>query len=307
MAQNIVAKDTSMDVDTLFKALETAKKAAREAGQFLQENRGKVEVLTKKALRDDLLDVDLKAEEIIISRLREDFPEYGILSEEIRSENKDFPNRWIIDPLDGSYNFQHGNPTFAISISLVLENSTTLGVVYLPLQNEMFTAISGHGAHLNGQSIHVSLTPLLNDSIVHVGDFAKDGNTRDNKERLKDIAQLANAVGRVRMIGTAATDLAYVACGRAEALVVHNAHPWDIEVGRLLVSEAGGKVNSLQYDKSGRRLVICSNEYIHAQLLGVISKPLSHQRTIHVPWVQINWDKIGKKLKRHKYAGLLAF
>jgi myo-inositol-1(or 4)-monophosphatase len=307
MAKNIVVKDTSTDVDTLFKALETAKKAAYDAGQFLQEKRGKVKVLTKKALRDDLLDVDLKAEEIIIGRLREDFPEYGILSEEVGSANKDFPNRWIIDPLDGSYNFQHGNPTFAISISLVLENSTTLGVVYLPLQNEMFTAISGHGAHLNGRSIHVSLTPLLNDSIVHVGDFAKDGNTRDNKERLKDIAQLANAVGRVRMIGTAATDLAFVACGRAEALIVHNALPWDVEVGCLLVTEAGGKVNRFQEDKSGRCLVVCSNESIHKQLLEVISRPFSHQRKIPFQRKSMNWARMVNRLKRHKFAGLLAF
>ena len=307
MAQNIEARDTSTDVDTLFKALETAKKAAREAGQFLQEKRGKVEVLTKKALRDDLLDVDLKAEEIIISRLREDFPEYGILSEEIRSENKDFPNRWIIDPLDGSYNFQHGNPTFAISISLAIDNETVAGVVYLPLQNEMFTAIHGRGAQLNDKPICVSHTSCLDDSIIHVGDFAKDGNVHDNKKRLKDLAHLANNVGRVRMIGTAATDLAFVACGRAEALIVHNALPWDVEVGCLLVTEAGGKVNRVQEDKSGRCLVVCSNESIHRQLLEVISRPFSHQRKIPFQRKSMNWARMVNRLKRHKYAGLLAF
>ncbi len=307
MTQNIVAKDTSTDVDTLFKALETAKKAAYDAGRFLQEKLGKVEVLTKKALRDDLLDVDLQAEEIIISRLREDFPEYGILSEEVGSANKDFPNRWVVDPLDGSYNFQHGNPTFAISISLVLENRTTLGVVYLPLQDEMFSAIRDHGAHLNGRSINVSLTPLLNDSIVHVGDFAKDGKIQDNKNRLKDLSHLANNVGRVRMIGTAATDLAFVACGRAEALIIHNALPWDIEVGLLLVEEAGGKVYQSKKGKSGRCLLICSNEHIHKQLLEVISRPFSHPRKMHSLRVPINWNKIVKILKRHKFAGLLAF
>jgi myo-inositol-1(or 4)-monophosphatase len=307
MAQNIAAKDLSTDEDTLLQALETAKKAAHDAGQFLQEKLGKVEVLNKKALRDDLLDVDLQAEEIIISRLREDFPEYGILSEEVGSENKDFPNRWIIDPLDGSCNFQHGNPTFAISISLILENRTTLGVVYLPLQDEMFSAIRGHGAFLNGEPIYVSITHSLNDSIIHVGDFAKDGNVHDNNKRLKDLAHLANNVGRVRMIGTAATDLAFVACGRAEALVIHNALPWDIEVGLLLVEEAGGKVYRSKKDKSGRCLLICSNEHIHKQLLEVISRQFFYPRKMHSLRVQINWNKIVKILKRHKFAGLLAF
>jgi myo-inositol-1(or 4)-monophosphatase len=143
----------------------------------------------------------------------------------------------------------------------------------------MFTAIRGHGAYLNGQSINVSLTPLLNDSIVHVGDFAKDGNVHDNKKRLKDLAHLANKIGRVRMIGTAATDLAFVACGRAEALVIHNALPWDIEVGLLLVEEAGGKI--YRSDKSGRCLLTCSNEHIYKQLLGVIPRQNFHPRQIH--------------------------
>jgi len=307
MAQKIEAMVPGTDVDTLIRALETAKKAASEAGQFLQEKRGKVKVLTKKALRDDLLDVDLIAEEIIISRLREDFPQYDILSEEAGCPYGHCPNRWIIDPLDGSYNFQHGNPTFAISISLVLNDITVVGVVYLPLQEEMFTAIRGQGAQLNDQPIHVSPTSQLGDSIIHVGDFAKDGNVSDNQERLLDIARLANNVGRVRMIGTAATDLAFVACGRAEALVVHNALPWDVEVGCLLVDEAGGKVYRFREEKSERYLMICSNENIHGQLKDVISKPFSRQKEMPFLRVQINWNKILKKLKQHQFADLVAF
>lgn len=297
MVQEVLTKD----IDKLSLALETAKEAAIAAGNFLREKQGKVEIVDKKALRDDLLDADLKAEEIIINKLRENFPEYDILSEEAGGEKKNTPNRWIVDPLDGSCNFQHGNPTFAISISLVLDNVTTLGVVYLPLQNEMFSAIRDRGAKLNDQLIHVSRTSHLNDSIIHVGDFAKDGNIHDNKVRLKDLAQLANAVGRVRMIGTAATDLAYVACGRAEALVVHNALPWDIEVGCLLVKEAGGKAYSFQENKSGRSLVVCSNEYVHEQLLYIISRRYSPQRKIHFPRTLANWEKIVHRLKHHNF------
>ncbi|HYB02026.1 MAG TPA: inositol monophosphatase family protein [Ktedonobacteraceae bacterium] len=306
MAQNIEARDISKGIDTLTQALETAKKAAYKAGQYLKEKRGKVEILNKKALRDDLLDVDLKAENIIISILKEEYPEFGILSEEVASINKDCPDRWVVDPLDGSFNFQHGNPTFAISISLILENTTILGVVYLPLQDEMFSAIRGRGAFLNEKPIHVSLTSYLNESIVHVGDFAKDGNFYDNKVRLHDIARLANNVGRVRMIGTAATDLAFVACGRAEALVVHNALPWDIEVGRLLVSEAGGKIASLQEDKSGRSLMICSNEKVHSQLQDIISKRFSRQDKRVSSRKSIYMSKFLRFLKWNSAAHLLA-
>ena len=260
--------------ETLYRALEIARKAALEAGKFLQCKQGQVQVLHKKALRDDLLDADLEAEQIIIKILREHFPDYDILSEETEVENKGSSYRWVIDPLDGSFNFQHGNPTFGISISLLIENITTVGVVYLPLYNEMFTAIRGYGSHLNGQPIFVSPTSELNDAIVHVGDFAKDGNIWDNHERVNDIAHLADTVGRVRMIGTAAADLAYVACGRAEALVVHNALPWDIEVGRLLITEAGGKV-TFQPGEMGRSLAVCSNKKIHENLLNVLQKEQS--------------------------------
>ncbi len=265
MINNLVAEDTEI----LHRALETARAAAFEAGDYLRERRGKAEVVRKKASRDDLLDADLIAEDIIIRKLRDTFPDHEILSEETQGEKKDTVYRWIVDPLDGSANFQHGNPTFAISISLLIKNITMVGVVYLPLQEETFTAIRGYGAHMNNESIHVSETSRLDDAIVHVGDFAKDGNSQDNKALVDDLAHLGNAVYRVRMIGTAATDLAYVACGRADALVLHNALPWDIEVGCLLVTEAGGAV-SIQKSGAGKLTVISSNGSIHQELFKVI-------------------------------------
>ena len=234
--------------------------------------------------------------------MRENFPDYGILSEEAGSKNKSASYQWIIDPLDGSYNFQHGNPTFAISISLVINKITRISVVYLPLQQEMFTASLGRGAHLNDKPIRVSDTSNLDDSIIHVGDFAKDGNIHENKNLLKDNAHLANTVGRVRMIGTAATDLAYVACGRAEALVIQNALPWDIEVGCLLVSEAGGKIYRSKEAKSGRCLVVCTNESIHGQLLDVISKRNYFEKKVVLPSIYNIREKIAATLKHHKFA-----
>lgn len=261
---------------TLEKAFEVAQEVAREAGQHLRNKQSGVKVVAKKALRDELLDADLEAENIILKTLREQFPDYEILSEETPFERGDTPFRWVVDPLDGSFNFQHGSPTFAVSIGLLVENTMQLAVVYLPFMNEMFTAWQDRGAYCNGKRISVSSQTDLNKAIVHFGDFAKDGNTRDNSERLTDIARLADSVGRVRMIGTAATDLAYVACGRAEAFVVHNALPWDLDIGRLLVTEAGGKV-SFHTNTTGKNLAICSNRHIHRQLItAIFGEPQNH-------------------------------
>ncbi|MHB8599774.1 MAG: inositol monophosphatase family protein [Ktedonobacteraceae bacterium] len=257
------------DSDTLQKALNAAKIASLKAGKFLKRNQGKVHVLHKKSLRDDLLDADLGAEHIIIDILREAFPSYDILSEETNVVNYGYDHRWIIDPLDGSTNFQHGNPSFGVSISLLINDVTTIGVIYLPRLEEMFTVILGQGAYLNERPIHVSKTANLNDAIVHVGDFAKDGNVRDNLERLQDISRLANSVARVRMIGTAAADLAYIACGRADAHIVHNALPWDIEIGRLLIKEAGGDI-SFYESETGGYIAVCSNGHIHQSLLDIM-------------------------------------
>ncbi len=257
-----------VDENALTDALHLAKLAAQEAGDFLLKKQGHVRVLQKKALRDALLDADLEAEKIILKRLRS-HSNYDILSEETRQEYTGNAYCWVVDPLDGSFNFQHGNPTYGISIGLLVGNEPQVAVIYLPYHQEMFTAICGRGAELNNQPVHVSPTRFLDDAIVHVGDFAKDGDVRANELRVSDIAHLADAVGRVRMIGTAATDLAYIACGRAEALVVHNARPWDINVGRLLITEAGGTVEFMT-DAAVKSLAICSNKCIHRALVDVI-------------------------------------
>lgn len=258
------------DNRVLTDALQNAKVAAQAAGDFLLKKQGHVKVLRKKALRDALLDADLEAEKIIITILRS-HSDYDILSEETPQVNTGNAYCWVVDPLDGSFNFQHGNPTYGVSISLLVDNVIEVGVIYLPFYQEMYTAIRGKGAWLNEQPIHVSLIADLDDAIVHVGDFTKEGDAGANKLRVSDIAHLADTAGRVRMIGTAATDLAYIACGRADALVVHNALPWDINMGRLLITEAGGTVE-FKTDAAGKSLAICSNTSIHSALCDVILK-----------------------------------
>jgi myo-inositol-1(or 4)-monophosphatase len=273
--QEQVEQDTltqrTEEQDTLMETLKVAQEAAHEAGESLRKKQGHEQVLYKKARRDCLLDADIEAEKIIIDKLKANFPHYDILSEETLQESKQSPYQWVVDPLDGSFNFHHRSPVYGVSIGLRVRNRIEVAVVYLPFYDEMYTAIRSKGAYLNGKPIEVSSIADLDEACVHVGDFAKDYDPEENQIRLKDITHLANTVGRVRMIGTAATDLAYIACGRAEALVVHNALPWDIEVGALLITEAGGKVEFYHHPDS-KGLTICSNSHIHNALFNTLHK-----------------------------------
>lgn len=242
--------------------LKIAQAAAYEAGSHLMSKQNVTQVLYKKAPRDNLLDADLEAEKILFNKLRTNFPDFSILSEESALDDKQGPFQWVIDPLDGSANFQHGNPTFAVTIGLLSDDKTLLGVIYLPLYNEMFTAIKGCGAMLNGRSILVSNIATLEDTVIHMGDFAKSGSSRDNLIRFVSMERLASRVSRIRMIGSAAIDLAYIACGRADGLVMYSNHPWDIEAGRLILSEAGGSASKL-LSQNNEHIFIYSNGHIH--------------------------------------------
>src|SRR5215469_15239374 len=202
-------------------ALATAKRAAYAAGSYLMSKLGSAKVERKKASRDELLDVDLEAERMILARLHDAFPYYGILSEEAGQISSNLPIYWIVDPLDGSTNFQHGSHLFGIAIALVNKRQTIASVIYLPARDELFSAIKGFGAFLNDTPIHVSSTQSVDESVIHFGDFSKSGDHRVNSRQLKEINRLADKVTRIRMIGSAAIDLAFVAAGRADALVNH--------------------------------------------------------------------------------------
>ncbi len=257
------------DIPALLHIGETA---ARNAGAHLSQKLGKAQIAYQKALHDDLLDVDGEAEHIILAHLRQETPQLEIVSEETAA-SENYTSYWIVDPLDGSANFQHGNPFFAIAIALVLNHITVGSIIYLPMSNEMFTAILGQGAFLNGKRIQVSRTNTLDRAIVHLGDFAKGNDQQATYKRINDTLALTASVYRVRMIGTAATDLAYLACGRADLLVNHAASPWDIEAGKLLVLEAGGKAST---KKRGDRIIhIYSNSTIHQETENLLEIPIS--------------------------------
>lgn len=249
---------TTVDIPAIVKIAEGA---AREAGGYLLQKLGAAKVERRKSLRDDVLDADLQAEQLIVTRLRKELPHIGMLSEESGQEGE-YDHYWIIDPLDGSANFQHGSPLFGIAIALVTQQTPHIGVIYLPTRDEMFLAIQGQGAYLNNTRITVSEVAMLNEAIIHVGDFTKEGNLEIINEGLEDFSKLAKHTQRVRMIGTAAADLAYVACGRADALINYATTPWDIEAGKLLLLEAGGTVSTIQRP-AVKPLSIYSNKHLH--------------------------------------------
>ncbi len=256
-----------MNYSNLPNFLKVGKTAAHTTGAYLRQKLGEAKVKYPKTIHDDLLDADLEAEHIILDLLRSATPELEILSEETPTAITS-DNYWIVDPLDGSANFQHGSLLFAVTIALVLNNTTMASIIYLPMQEETFTAIRNQGAFLNDQPIHVSNTKTLEKSIAHLGDFAKGNDIQTTYEYTNDILELITKVYRVRMIGTAATDLAYVACGRADLLINHATKPWDVEAGKLLLLEAGGKTTT-KYTKN-RAINIYSNNYIHQEAIHAI-------------------------------------
>lgn len=255
MNTNTIATSEISDV------LNIATTTAHKAGHYLNQKLGQAKIKSEKSSRDSLLDVDLEAENIILTSLQSQLPTIGFLSEEKGQDgNKD--QYWIIDPLDGSANFQHDNPVFAVAIALSIKEVTVASVIYLPTREETFTAIQGQGAFLNGKPIAVSRTTQLENAVIHVGDIMKEGDLNVTTERLKDISKLFLHAQRIRMIGTAATDLAYVACGRADALVNHAVDSWDIEAGKLLLTEAGGKA-TIKHIHGKNKLCIFSNSPMH--------------------------------------------
>ena len=249
-----------------------AQRTAREASAYLRGKVGRVQVEHQKASSDAVLDADVEAEGIIPSLLRTHFPPYGILSEKVGKEREDSPYCWVVDPLDGSANFQHGSPVFAVSIALALQNKTILRVIYLPMRNEMFAAILVQRAMLNGKLISCSQQEKVRESLIHLGDFGWD-ETEVNREQIRELTRVADHAHRIHITGTSCFDLAWIACGRAEALVMHGGNSWDVNAERLILEEASGRVSSHPY-ASGSILTLYSNGRIHQELTDILGVSL---------------------------------
>ncbi|WP_299553283.1 inositol monophosphatase family protein [uncultured Tateyamaria sp.] len=248
-------------------------KAGRKAGRSLVKDFREVENLqvSMKGAGDFVSKADLAAEEILKEELRTARPNYGWLAEEGGEEDGEDPTRrWIVDPLDGTTNFLHGLPHWAVSIALEHKGQVVAGVVYDAAKDEMFFAEKGNGAFMNDSRLRVSGRRQLIESVFATG--LPFGGRSDLPETLKELARLMPTCAGVRRFGSAALDLAYVAAGRYDGYWERRLNAWDLAAGLLIVREAGGLVEPLT--EGGSILedgeIICANEHMFAPLAKII-------------------------------------
>jgi len=228
-------------------------KAVYKASNKLIKDFREVENLqvSKKGIGDFVTSADLNSEQTIIKTLQKAYPEIKIISEETNPEvNLNLhEKKWIIDPLDGTLNFLHGLPHFAISIALMIKDKIISGVIYDPIKDELFWAEKGVGAYLNNTRIRVSQRSQLKDALISTG-IPWKGMESSHKNYLKILENIMKNSSGIRRYGSAALDLAYVAAGRYDAFWEFNLKTWDIAAGALLVKEAGGYVGNINKNEN---------------------------------------------------------
>ncbi len=226
--------------------LNIAINAARQAGDIINRHVEQIEhiKITPKGQHDFFCEVDVKAEQAIINTIRKAYPDHGIIAEESGIQNEDAESVWIIDPLDGTRNYLHGFPFYAVSIALRVKNRIEHAVIYDPIRHECFSASRGRGARLNDRRLRVSKQTLLSASMLGTRLSFRDEGT--SKRYFPTFEALFGQCASVRGTGSAALDLAYVASGRLDGLWNFGLKPWDIAAGALLIQEAGGLISDLQ-------------------------------------------------------------
>jgi myo-inositol-1(or 4)-monophosphatase len=238
-----------------------ATEAARAAGMIIMRATGRLNTLkvAEKSPNNYVTDVDQRVEQEIINIIQKAYPDHSILAEE-SGEHPGSDYQWIIDPIDGTRNFMHGFPHFAVSIAFAYKNKIEHGLIYDPVRQELFTASRGKGAFLNDRRIRVSARKQLPGCLLGTG---------------KKIGALPPPCGDIRRSGSATLDLAYVACGRLDGFYEYELCLWDIAAGTLMIKEAGGIVCSPEggedYLKTGH--VVAANPSIMRQLLAQLPKP----------------------------------
>jgi myo-inositol-1(or 4)-monophosphatase len=249
--------------------------AVMKAARSLKRDFGEVENLqvSRKGPGDFVTAADRRAEQILREALEKARPGYGFVMEEQGVvEGSDKSHCWHIDPLDGTTNFLHGLPQFAISVGLEREGQVVAGVIYDPAKDELFIAERGKGAFLNNRRIRVAARTSLADALVVSGlpSLAK----ANHAQFLRELAVVMTQVGNLRRLGAAALDLAYVACGRVDAYWERGVNSWDVAAGIVLVREAGGFVSDADGGSSPLTAssVACGNETLHRELLRLLKQ-----------------------------------
>lgn len=233
-------------MDYLKDILQRAMAWAKECGdiQFDYFRSGKLHARTKLNESDIVTEADGKSETLILSHIAEEFPTHSVLGEETGRHEGSSEWRWVIDPLDGTTNFKAGLPAFAVSIALEHQGKTVLGVVYAPYLDEMFTAVKGQGAYLNGKPLQCSATDELARAVVCTGFPVDKGTNPDNN--LENFSRVMPRVRGMRRLGSAALDICYTAAGFLDAYWELHLHQWDISAGMLIASEAGAHTEILR-------------------------------------------------------------
>jgi len=254
--------------------LATATEIVRRAGAIQTARRLSGFAIDKKGTIDLVTEVDIECEQMARALLAERCPDHDILAEEFGGDTTGRTparHRWIFDPLDGTTNYAHGLPIYCSSLGLEIDGRIEVGAVYDPTRDELFTAVRGQGAHLNGAPLHVSATSALIDAMLVTG-FPYDVHRR-GPELVRLFTAFLERSRAVRRLGSAALDLCYVAAGRFDGFWEQHLKPWDVAAGALIVEEAGGRVTGMDgapFDLMGGHL-LAANGDLHPHLVDVIA------------------------------------
>jgi len=263
--------------------LETAVDIAREAGALLANYFERRVPFELKGEFDLVTEADRSSERLVVERLRSHFPTHTIVAEEGGGHESASEYRWYVDPLDGTTNFAHSFPMFNVTLGLARGSEVIAGVIYDPIRQEMFTAERGGGAYLNHRRIHVSATRQLGDSLASTGFPSRK---RHHNVNIHFYYQLAMASHGVRRTGSAAIDLAYVACGRLDFFWEFGLKPWDMAAGTLLVEEAGGRTSDMRgaaHSVTASEHLLADNGALHEQVLALFSEIFAGRAPVEMP------------------------
>lgn len=248
-----------------------AEAVAREAGRRMIHARAAGFDVSMKGANDLVTNIDRDIEGFIKSALIDAFPGDSVLGEEKGVEGESEGRRWFVDPIDGTMNFVQGIPMFCVSIGLSVGGERQVGVIYDPNRDELFSGRRGALPHLDGREIHVTDVADLDDAVVATG-FAPGPGDDTSYDNLNEFVRMSVACRGTRRLGSAAIDLAYVACGRLDGFWEFNLNPWDTAAGALLVELAGGSVTSLDGSRytGSDRSVVATNGRVHDEMIAVL-------------------------------------
>jgi len=244
--------------------------AAYKGGRVLLSHLGRISKINKKGAIDLVTEADTESEKVILETIRANFPDHAILAEESGLNKGEDKYKWIIDPLDGTTNFAHGLSLFSISIAFALNEDIVIGIVLNPAAGELFTAIAGQGASLNGRPIIVAESQTVSESLLVTG-FPYDFNKNFNP-LLTRFANCLKASQGVRRLGSAALDLCFVASGRFAGFWEQNLKPWDTAAGALIASEAGAVITDFSNRPYtiDKKEILATNGKIHGEMLSLL-------------------------------------